>query len=31
MDVIGYVRVIIDSDARIGVRWVTASSVSVAI
>lgn len=31
MDVVGYVRVIVDSDARIGVRWVTASSVSVTV
>lgn len=31
MDVVGYVRVIVDSDAGIGVRWVTASSVSVAV
>ena len=25
MDVVGYVRVIVDSDAGIGVRWVAAS------
>jgi hypothetical protein len=31
VDVVGYIRVIVDSDAGIGVRWVAASSVSVAV
>jgi hypothetical protein len=31
VDVVGYVRVIVDSDAGIGMRWVAASSVSVTV
>jgi hypothetical protein len=31
VDVVGYMGVIVDSDTGIDVRWVTASSVSVAV
>jgi len=31
VDVVGYVGVIVDSDAGIGVRWVAARSVIVAV